>query len=139
MMNKIIKSQMKIIQVHEGDVLHGMAVTDNGFSGFGEAYFSTVNPGAIKGWKRHKTMICNFLVPVGTLKVVVYDDVNNKFDENILSRSNYLRLTISPKLWIAFQCLDVRASVLLNIANIAHDPNEADSRDLESIEYNWTA
>ena len=137
MVGNIIKSPMKVIKLDAGDVLHGMSATDIGFSGFGEAYFSTINPGVIKGWKKHKRMVCNFLVPVGIVKVVIYDSLNQDFDVNVLSRSNYVRLTIPPELWIAFQCLDTKPAVLLNIASIAHDPNEAESRQLDAFEYNW--
>ena len=34
-------------------------------------YFSVVNPGVVKGWKLHKKMTCNLIVPIGTIKFVI--------------------------------------------------------------------
>ena len=51
-----------------------MKETSAGYAGFGEAYFSQVDKGAIKAWKRHKKMTLNLLVPVGEIKFVLFDD-----------------------------------------------------------------
>ena len=48
-----------LLKIHhpKGYIYHGMKKSDKGFSGFGEAYFSTINYSEIKGWDRHKIMI----------------------------------------------------------------------------------
>ena len=100
----VLLTQQKIINVSGGDVFHGVKVSDLGFDGFGEAYFSTIEFGAIKGWKRHRLMTLNLLVPIGEIKFVIYDDrpastTNGLFQEVTLSPSNYCRLTIPPS-WV---------------------------------------
>ena len=50
----LILSPLKIINHPKGNIFHGMKKSDNGFSDFGEAYFSTVNNDQIKGWNKHK-------------------------------------------------------------------------------------
>ena len=60
----VILTSLEIIQVEGGNVLHAMKNGDTGFSGFGEAYFSSVEHKVIKGWKRHFEMILNIAVPV---------------------------------------------------------------------------
>jgi dTDP-4-dehydrorhamnose 3,5-epimerase len=97
-----------------------------------------VNPGAIKGWKRHRAMTCNFVVPSGKIKVVIYDDRVNIFEEIVLSPNNYIRLTIPPMVWVGFQGLNENPSLLLNIASIIHDPAEAENKDINTIAYNWS-
>ena len=57
----------------KGDVYHAMKKSDNGYAGFGEAYFSTINYGEIKGWNKHKMMILNLIVPFGEVTFVIYD------------------------------------------------------------------
>ena len=57
---------------NRGAVLHVLKSTDSHFTKFGEAYFSKINPGSIKGWKRHRRMVCNFIVPSGKVKVVIF-------------------------------------------------------------------
>ena len=48
----VILTPLKKIGHPKGDVFHAMKLSDEGFCGFGEAYFSTVNKSEIKGWKK---------------------------------------------------------------------------------------
>ena len=52
-----------------GPVMLGLKKSDNGFDGFGEAYFSIVFDGKIKGWNCHKQSTSNFIVPTGKLNL----------------------------------------------------------------------
>ncbi len=140
MMNKLIITPLDIIETDKGDVMHGMKSYDPGFSGFGEAYFSVVNHNAIKAWKRHHEMTLNLVVPVGKIKFVLFDDrdkSNNNFQEIIISRDNYCRLTVPPMIWIGFQGMDNNDSVLLNIADINHNPSEVDKKGIDEINFDW--
>ena len=126
-----------------GDVLHGVRKSDFGFKEFGEAYFSTVEYNTIRGWKMHKEMTLNLVVPMGSIRFVVYD--NNKdsstagnFEEIILSAEHYARLTVPPKLWVGFQGMGKDTNLLLNIANIPHNDAEVDHAQLKSFGYDWT-
>ena len=138
--NGIYITPLKRISVPGGDVLHAMKKSDPGYVGFGEAYFSQVDGGAIKAWKRHKKMILNLVVPVGKIRFVLFDDrevSNSRFQEVIISKDNYCRLTVPPMIWMGFQGLSDNVSMLLNIANIVHEPNEVDKKNIEQIEFNW--
>lgn len=134
---------LKHIIVPKGDIFHALKSTDEGYTGFGEAYFSQIESGAVKGWKRHNRMTLNIIVPVGKIKFVVYDDregsvTNGKFQEIILSpENNYQRLTLAPGLWMAFQGMSENISMLMDIIPEPHDPNEADRKNIEEIEYNF--
>ena len=135
---------LSIIATDGGDVLHGMKVSDHGYVSFGEVYFSMVEPGAFKGWKRHKKMVLNLIVPVGAVRFVLYDDRPNSascnhFQEIILSKDkNYSRLTVPPMVWMGFQGLGNTGSMLLNIASIEHTPEEVDRKELNEIEFDWS-
>ncbi len=138
----VLLTPLKVINVPGGDVLHSMKCSDSGYSGFGEAYFSMIEPSIVKAWKRHRKMTLNLVVPVGKVKFVIYDDRQNsesgkKFLEVILSRNNYYRLTIPPMVWIGFQGMDEYTSMLLNIADIEHTPEEANRKEMNEIKYNW--
>ena len=67
----VMITPLKIIQVPGGDVSHGMKISDPGFAGFGEVYFSNIEPGVVKAWKRHRKMTLNLVVTVG-LYVLLY-------------------------------------------------------------------
>ncbi|MBF0238677.1 MAG: dTDP-4-dehydrorhamnose 3,5-epimerase [SAR324 cluster bacterium] len=133
---------LKIIPLATGDILHAMKKEDPGFDGFGEAYFSLVKPGEIKAWKRHHQMTLNLVVPVGAIKFVLYDDrpdspSTRSFFSIHLSRSNYHRLTVPPMIWMGFQGVGPEENLLLNIANLPHDPVEADRQDIHFFPYAW--
>ncbi|MBD3840069.1 MAG: WxcM-like domain-containing protein, partial [Epsilonproteobacteria bacterium] len=113
-----------------------MKKSDDGFCGFGEAYFSTINQDDIKGWKKHTEMTLNLVVPVGEIKFVVYDEETKEFFSTTLSQNNYQRLTVKQNLWMAFQGVG-EYNMLLNLASIEHNPNEAINIDLSDINYEW--
>lgn len=131
-------------QIHHplGDVFHAMKKSDVGFSGFGEAYFSTIHQNDIKPWKKHLKMILNFVVPVGEIRFVIYDDrkgssTYDKFFDITLGSGNYQRITIPAGLWVAF-CGVGENNLLLNLANLEHDPSEVVRKEgLNAIQYQW--
>ena len=133
-MDGIILSPLKQIIHPKGDIFHAMKASDDGFIGFGEAYFSTINKDVIKGWKKHTKMTLNLVVVTGEVEFVVYD--GSSFFNITLSKNNYQRLTIKPDLWLAFRGLFTE-NMLLNLASIEHNPTESQNVDLEVFDYNW--
>ena len=141
MINGLFISPQKIISKTGGNIYHIMKDSDIGFFGYGEAYFSTIEPGFINAWKRHTKMTLNLVVPVGKIRFVIFDDRNSEnkqFQQIILSKENYCRLTVPPMVWMGFQGLSNGRSMLLNIANIEHDPSEVDRLEIEKINYDWS-
>mgnify|MGYP001214238443 CR=1 FL=1 len=113
-----------------------------GFAGFGEAYFSEIKSGKVKGWNRHKKMILNLIVPFGEVTFVICDKRESsrskgKFFKVTLSQTNYKRLTVPPRLWIAFRGNGINTNLILSIANMEHDPNEIEKMNLDKISYNF--
>ncbi|MDD3324199.1 MAG: WxcM-like domain-containing protein [Sulfurospirillaceae bacterium] len=133
-MDGVILTPLKQIHHPKGDVFHAMKKSDVGFEGFGEAYFSTIHQGDIKGWKKHTKMTLNLVVPFGAIEFVVWDE--KAFFSVILSPENYQRLTVCAGLWVAFRGVG-KNNMLLNLASLEHDPNEAINQALESIPYAW--
>lgn len=134
---------LKHIIVPKGDIYHALKATDEGFKGFGEAYFTKIAHGEVKGWKKHNKMTLNLIVAVGTVKFVVYDDregseTKGEFCELILSPDgDYCRFTLEPGLWMAFTGVSEGESMLLDIIDMPHDPNETDKKDLSEIPYKF--
>lgn len=138
----VLLTPLREVQTPGGNVLHAMKVTEPGYAGFGEAYFSQIEPGATKPWKRHRRMTLNIVVPAGAIRFVIYDDregspTTGMFQEIVLSPENYCRLTVPPMLWMAFQGWGTVRGLLLNIANLPHDPAEADRKALDEITFRW--
>ena len=137
----LIITPLKIISTEKGSVRHGLKKSDPGYLGFGEAYFSEVARGEVKGWKKHTLMNMNLVIVSGAIRFVIYDDretskTQNSFFEIVLSLSNYQRLTVPAGLWMAFQGVS-DSNLLMNLASIEHDPTEVLQVPLSTISYHW--
>lgn len=139
-MEGVLLTPLKQIYHPKGDVFHGLKKSDPGFSDFGEAYFSSVHSGDIKPWKKHLRMTLNLIVPVGKIRFVMYDDRSDSptkgqtFSVEI-GPENYQRLTVSPGIWMAFEGLDDGLNLLLNLADMEHDPDEVERAELDRFQY----
>lgn len=127
-----------------GKVMHMLRSDAPGFSGFGEIYFSTVFPGAIKGWHVHSRMTLNYAVPHGRIKFVLFDDregsgTRGEINEFFLGPDNYQLVTVPPFVWNGFKGIGTEMAVVANCASIPHDPSEIDRLDPfdPKIPYDW--
>lgn len=141
MIEDVIITPLNIINVEAGNVLHGLRASEKCFNGFGEAYFSEIHRNSIKAWKRHTEMTSNLIVPSGSIRFVFFDDRkknNTIFQEIVISRDNYSRLTVPPMIWMGFQGLAYQTSILMNLSNIEHNPNEVDILEITEIDFDWS-
>jgi len=135
-LNNIFASNLKQIKLEDGDVFHGIKKTDFGYKDFGEAYFSSIKYSRVKAWKKHTKMTMNLIVPVGEVKFVMTDGKN--FQEYVLSKENYKRLTVPPMIWFGFQGRSDQDSLILNISDILHNPDEVIKCELDKFSYDWS-
>ena len=138
----ILFSPVKKINHENGDLFHIIRNFDEGYNGFGEAYISTIKYNKIKAWKRHFQMTANMVVPHGRVKMIIFDDrpqsiTKGIFNEFILSNDNYFRLTIPPNLLYGFMGLDRNVNMIINVANISHNPKEQINYSKDYLKYNW--
>lgn len=128
-----------------GAVLHMLRCDDPEFIAFGECYLSEVFPGAIKAWKRHRLQTQTLTVPVGRIKMVIYDNretssTRGRVEVLELGRpDSYVRLQIPPGLWYGFTCISDSNAILVNCADRVHDPLESDLKPMNdpTIPYQW--
>ena len=72
-----------------GEVKHFLKTTSEGFFGFGEAYFSSIEYGCISGWKRHRRVSCNLSILNGKVLFVIKSTGNKlRFSVEVLCFSN---------------------------------------------------
>ncbi len=146
MIEGVIITPLKQIRDDRGAVFHMLRTDAPHFPGFGEIYFSAVNPGVKKGWKKHNKMVMSLTVPHGQIKLVLMDDrpdstTNGLVQEIILGESsaNYKLITVPAGIWAAFTCLGDTPAILANCASILHHHDEAENRPLEKPPqpYEW--
>lgn len=145
MIDGVIVTPLKQIVDERGKVMHMLRKDAAEFSVFGEIYFSTVHPGAIKGWHIHSRMILNYAVPHGHIKFVLYDDrlgsrTRGVVQEFFMGPDNYCLVTVPPMVWNGFKGIGTETAVVANCASIAHDPTEIERKDPfdPSIPYDWS-
>jgi dTDP-4-dehydrorhamnose 3,5-epimerase len=144
MIDGVLITPLRQIPDERGKVMHMLRADASHFQQFGEIYFSTAYPGAVKAWHRHKRMILNYAVPHGNIKLVLYDDraessTSGEIMELFLGPDNYALVTIPAMVWNGFKGLGDHAALIANCATIAHEPDEIDRLDPEGtvIPYDW--
>jgi dTDP-4-dehydrorhamnose 3,5-epimerase len=140
----ILVQPLREITDDRGKVMHMLRVDAPFFKGFGEVYFSVVNPGAVKAWKRHLKITQHLAVPMGKIRLVVYDDQETSlsFKEVLvmeIGEGNYSLVRIPPLLWYGFQGLSDAPALVANCTDIPYDPNEVERLDPmdRSIPFIW--
>jgi dTDP-4-dehydrorhamnose 3,5-epimerase len=135
---------LKQIPDERGKVMHMLKSTDPYFQEFGEIYFSMVFPGVVKGWHRHSRMVIHYAVPIGRIKLVLYDDRANsntkgQVQEIFLGDSDYHLIQVPPWVWNGFKGVGSEPALVANCATIPHDPEETERLDPinNDIPYDW--
>ncbi|MBF0483593.1 MAG: dTDP-4-dehydrorhamnose 3,5-epimerase family protein [Candidatus Omnitrophica bacterium] len=144
MIDGVIIKDLRIIPDEKGDVRHMLRCDDPFFTEFGEVYFSFINPGQVKGWKKHLKQTQCFAVPIGTIKLVIYDDrqqslTKGNIEEIVVGADAYKLVRIPPGLWYSFSAMNKQVAMITNCTDIPHDPNEAIRKELNdlAIPYVW--
>jgi dTDP-4-dehydrorhamnose 3,5-epimerase len=135
--------ELKQIVDERGAVLHMLRSDAPLFSRFGEIYFSLVNRGVIKAWKRHKEMTQHFAVPVGRIRLVLFDDrpgtkSHGTREEYELGRPDrYLLIRIPPMIWYGFQGISEIPAVVANCTDLPHDPGESEQKSPAEVDFGF--
>ncbi len=141
----VVLTELCQISDERGGVLHLLRSDEPDFTRFGECYFSEVLPGAVKAWKRHSAQSQNLAVPVGRMRMVIFDGREASSSRGVvqvleLGRPDaYMRLQIPPGLWYGFSCISNIPALMVNCADLPHDPDESERRCMDDpeIPYRW--
>lgn len=137
---------LRVIGDERGCVLHMMRIDSPGFAGFGEVYFSMVRAGVVKAWKRHRLMVQNLAVPIGAVRLVIWDDRPGSASQGAVQEiitgvghEHYDLVRIPPMVWYGFKGLGLSDALIANCASLPHDPNEVDRlpEQVAAIPYSW--
>jgi len=142
----VIITPLKQIHDERGAVYHMLRSDAAHYHGFGELYFSLVNPGVVTVWQRHKEMVLNLSVPKGKLRLVLIDQRPGSISEGekqeiILGEDPdcYKLVTVPVMVWSGSKALSDTPAIMANCASIPHDPLEVERLTLDdpAISYQW--
>lgn len=135
---------LRQIADERGKVMHMLRADAPHFQAFGEIYFSTVAPGAVKAWHIHKMMVLNYAIPVGTIRLVLFDDradsgTRGEVQEMTLGPDNYCLIIVPTQVWSGFKGIGPETALVANCATLPHDPTEIGRLDPydQRIPYDW--
>ncbi len=145
MIKGVSKKKLQVFEDNRGKVMHMLRSDDPGFTQFGEVYFSWIYPNALKAWKLHKKITCNFAIPFGSIRIVLYDEredseTHGQVNEFVLGERSYYLLTIPNNIWYGFVSNTEVPSLVTNCATFPHSVEEVRTRDYDDprIPYQWT-
>jgi dTDP-4-dehydrorhamnose 3,5-epimerase len=135
---------LRRIPDERGTVMHMLKRSDPHFTEFGEIYFTTIYPGVVKGWHRHREMTLHYACPFGRIKLVLYDDregssTRGQLQEHFLGPDDYSLVIIPPGVWNGFKGLSDPLAIVANCCTHPHDPARSERVDpfRNAIPYDW--
>jgi dTDP-4-dehydrorhamnose 3,5-epimerase len=135
---------LRRIADERGTVYHMLNRNDPHFMQFGEIYFSTVYPGVVKGWHKHREMTLNYACIFGRVKLVLYDDrassaTKGTLVEVFLGPDNYALAIIPPEVWNGIKGMSEPFAIVANCCTHPHDPTLSTRLDPfnNRIPYDW--
>lgn len=136
--------QLRRIPDERGTIYHMLRADDPHFIDFGEIYFTSVYPGVVKGWHRHREMTLNYACIFGRIKLVLYDDrpgsaTVGTLQELFLGPDQYVLVTIPPGIWTGFKGMTEPQAIVANCCTHPHDPARTERLDPfdNDIPYGW--
>ncbi len=134
--DKVILTPIERIKIEGGDVIKNIKAGDLGYKNFKETYYSFINFGKKKGWKKHKEMTLNLTCPFGEVNFILSENLED-FESITLNDKNLFRITIKPGIWLAFEGLNKPLSIVNNVADMIHNEDEIERKNLNEVNYFW--
>lgn len=144
MIDGVIVTPLQRFPDARGVVMHMLRRDAPHFREFGEIYFSSVYPGAVKAWHYDTRSTINYAVPHGNILFVLFDQREDsptcgEIQEIVIGRDNYCLVTVPPGIWNGFRGLDTDTAIVANCATLPHDETTSRRRDPDdpNIPYDW--
>ena len=145
MIHGVQLTPLKKICDERGRVMHLMRRDWPVFNSFGEAYFSVVNPGVVKGWHLHREITLNYTAVTGMIKCVLFDDredspTRGEVNELFLGEDNYQLITIPTGIWNGVKGVGTSESIIALVLDKPYNPDEVVRLDpfKNEIPYDWS-
>jgi dTDP-4-dehydrorhamnose 3,5-epimerase len=94
-----------------------------------EVYCSWLRSNRTKAWKKQEIQTMNLFVIIGTIRFV-FIDCNEKVMKIDINAGSKL-LTIPPGIWYGFKCISDADSLILNITDLLHNPDQVSRLPLD--------
>ncbi len=147
LINGVAVRRAKVLPDERGRLGEIFRADDPWFEKFGQVYFTTTYPGAVKAWHYHKKQTDHFYVISGMVKIVLCDqrkDSPTYGAVNELYLGEYCPglLRIPPGVLHGWMCVSLTEAYIVNVVSEIYnyeDPDEFRTDPHENnIPYDWT-
>jgi dTDP-4-dehydrorhamnose 3,5-epimerase len=125
------------IEAPGGAITRFLRSDERDFQGFGEVYFTSIEPGAVKAWRRHSRANLFLTVVYGEVLVVLRDSPSA--GSFILSSEQPARLLITAGTWFGFSGRSDETGIICSFSDLPHDPHEVERALIDDFPHDWSA
>lgn len=106
----------------------------------GQVNYSTVYPGVVKAWHRHRNQVDYWMVISGDARCATFDPETNKFETHFLGEHNPRVVAIPPGVWHGLTPVGNRPCGLLYWVTEKYDPAHPDEERaaFDAFDYDWS-
>jgi dTDP-4-dehydrorhamnose 3,5-epimerase len=135
---------LRRIADERGTIYHMLRADDPHFVQFGEIYFTSIYPGVVKGWHKHREMTLNYACIYGRVKLALYDDrpgspTAGTVQEVFFGPDSHSLVSIPPEVWSGLKGMSEPFAIVANCCTHPHDPSRTTRLDPfdNDIPYDW--
>jgi dTDP-4-dehydrorhamnose 3,5-epimerase len=137
---------LRVIPDERGRLMEILRSDDPIFRKFGQAYMTSVYPGAVKAWHYHKLQYDHLAVVKGMLKLVLYDArpdsaTKGQLQEFFIGDHNPMLVQIPPMVYHGFKGIGPDETLVINCTTEPYNRTEPDEYRLDAhakqIPYDW--
>lgn len=146
MIDGVYVKKLRVICDERGRLMEMLRSDDEHFVKFGQVYVTTAYPGVVKGWHYHKIQTDTFMVVVGMMKLVLYDDregspTRGEINEFFLGEYNPSSVRIPPGILHGFKCISEVEAMVVNCCSEPYQYDQPDEYRVHphqnDIPYTW--
>lgn len=113
---------------------------------FGQVHVTTLFPGVVKAWHRHRVRTDVLAVVAGMVRLGLYDDREGSRSEGelnqfFLGEHNPLRVVIPPRVWFGMKGLGTSEAIIAVLTDRTYNPRDPDEErmdpDVNEIPFDW--
>jgi dTDP-4-dehydrorhamnose 3,5-epimerase len=141
--------QVKTLQVHpdeRGHFAELFRADDGALPAFAQVHLTTLYPGVVKAWHRHRDRTDALCALAGTVRLGLFDgrpgsDTEGEVNEFFLGEHSPLRVTIPPGVWFGLKGIGVGEALVLVLTDRTTNPHVPDEErwdpEANDIPFDW--
>lgn len=105
---------------------------------YGQVHLTTLWPGVVKAWHRHKHRRDSLVCVAGTVRLGLYDEradspTHAELNQFFLGAHSPLRISIPPGVWFGLQALGTEQALVVVLSDQPYDPHRPDEERCDPV------